>query len=162
MVIPHKEAALCARINDEWERLALERGLVSKGAEGGREFLVGLDISGSDPNEAEPEEISCRWVRVELAPEWDVAGAGCASFVLGAGAGNPAFIMASLDGELLMHGGYYQDGIALSVVAHPGSIPRLREDARSRASSGYLEDVQRLWVERWPAAQSGDSAATDA
>ncbi|MET9645249.1 hypothetical protein ACFZB6_29225 [Streptomyces syringium] len=162
VLIRHEEADLCARINEEWERLALERGLFSNGAEGGREFLAGLDISGSDPNEAEPEQIMCRWVRVELAPVWDLAGAGCASFVLGAGAGNPAFIMASLDGEVLMHGGYYQAGIGLSVVAHPGSIPRLRERARSLASSGCPESAQRHGVERWLAALPQDSTESDA
>ncbi|GHG62248.1 hypothetical protein [Streptomyces griseocarneus] len=165
VLIRHDEADLCARINEEWERLALERGLFTDGTDGtdgGREFLVGLDISGSDPNEAEPEQIACRWVRVEIAPTWDVAGAGCASSVLGAGAGNPAFIMASLDGDVLMHSGYYQVGIGLSVVTRPGNIPGLREEARRRASSGYLESAQRHWVERWLAALPRDAAKSDA
>ncbi len=144
VLIGHDEADLCTRINEEWERLAVERGLFS----GGGEFLVGLDLSGADPNEVDPVEIEQRWVRVELAPVWDVAGAGCERGVLGAGAGNPAFLMASLDGEVLMHGGYYQAGISLSTVARPGSIAALREQARRLVSSEYLESDQRRWTQR--------------
>lgn len=145
VLIGHDEPELCARINAEWERLAVERGLLS----GEGEFLVGLDLSGADPNEADPVELERRWVRVELAPVWDVAGAGCERGVLGVGAGNPAFVMASLDGEVLMHGGYYQAGISLTAVAHPRHIAALREQARRLVSSEYLASDQRRWTERW-------------
>ncbi|MEV0374852.1 hypothetical protein AB0I10_34600 [Streptomyces sp. NPDC050636] len=99
--------------------------------------------------------------RVALAPAWDVAGVGSASGALGAGAGNPTFIMASLDGEVLMKSGYYQVGIDLSIVARPRSVARLREQARRLAFSEHLESAQRRWAERWLAGTPKDSTDTD-
>lgn len=152
VLIRHDEPDLCARINEEWERLALENGLFANDGEAGPEFLIGLNLAGTDLKEEEREVY--RWVRVRLAPEWDLAGVGCASGVLGAGAGNPTFLMASSDGEVLMKSGYYQDGIDISVLGHPGRNPRLREQARRLVSSVHLESEQRDWVEAWLAGLS--------
>ncbi|MFI8910580.1 hypothetical protein ACIGW4_02985 [Streptomyces sp. NPDC053513] len=147
-LLAHDEQDLSSRFNEEWERLARESGLFSEGAEGRPEFLIGVDTVQDTSEDAELQ--SWRWVRVALADGWDIAGAGCENGILGAGANNPAFIMMSLDGEVLMGGAYWQDGIGATALTHPARLPELREHARRIAVDfDWLEPEQRQWAGRW-------------
>ncbi|MDW4911312.1 hypothetical protein RB628_39995 [Streptomyces sp. ADMS] len=84
-----------------------------------------------------------------LADHWDIAGAGCESGILGAGAGNPAFVMMPLNADVAVKGGYYQDGIGASALRHPGRVPELHDHARRVAFEfDWLEGEQRRWAER--------------
>lgn len=147
-VLGHDEPDLGRRFNEQWERLARDCGLFSAGVDGKPEFLIGVDVVQDDSDEGEAQ--SWRWVRVTLAEHWDVAGAGCENGILGAGRNNPAFIMMSLDGDVLVHGAYWQDGIGASTVSHPARLQELREHARRIAFDfDWLELETRQWAERW-------------
>ncbi|MEV0451873.1 hypothetical protein [Streptomyces sp. NPDC050600] len=147
-LLAHGEKDLGTRFNQEWERLARDSGLFSAGADGRTEFLVGVDVVQDASGDTELE--SWRWVRVALADEWDIAGAGCENGILGAGANNPAFVMMSLGADVLMDGGYWQDGIGATTVSHPVRLTELRDHARRIAVDfDWLEPEQRRWAERW-------------
>ncbi|WP_329277671.1 hypothetical protein [Streptomyces sp. NBC_01451] len=84
-----------------------------------------------------------------LADHWDIAGAGCENRILGAGANNPAFVMMTLDADVVVQAGYYQDGISASTLRHPGRVPELHDHARRIAFEfDWLEDELRRWAER--------------
>ncbi|MFI8520318.1 hypothetical protein ACIGEZ_21190 [Streptomyces sp. NPDC085481] len=156
-LLAHDEKDLGSRFNGEWERLARDSGLFSTGADGQPEFLIGVDVV--QDTSADGESQSWRWVRVALADHWDIAGAGCTNGILGAGANNPAFIMMSLDGDVLVHGGYWQDGIGANTVSHPARLRELREHAGRIASDfDWLELETRQWAERWLAHVTGKQA----
>ncbi|MEV6687885.1 hypothetical protein AB0N28_21500 [Streptomyces sp. NPDC051130] len=148
--IDHDVPDLGAAISTEWERLAAECGLFSVTADGRREFLVGIDTAVDVPDETEFE--AHRWVRVTMADAWDIAGAGCESGILGVGRNNPTFMMASLNGDVVMISGYWQIGIGIGYAPRPERIAELREQARRVASYTHMERAQRDWAERWLAA----------
>ncbi|MFI5862380.1 hypothetical protein [Streptomyces sp. NPDC051546] len=156
-LLAHGEADLGTRFNQEWERLARDRGLFSEGADGRPEFLLGIDIVQGDSDDSELQ--SWRWVRVALADHWDIAGTGCENGILGAGANNPAFIMMSTDAELLVDGGYWQDGIGANAVSEPSRFRELRDHARRIAFDfDWLEPETRQWSERWLARVTAEEA----
>ncbi|MFE9094689.1 hypothetical protein [Streptomyces sp. NPDC007264] len=147
-LLAHDEKDLGNHFNQEWERLARDSGLFSAGAGGRPEFLVGVDIAQDHSDDGELQV--WRWVRVALADQWDIAGAGCEDGILGAGANNPAFVMMSPAADVLLKGAYYQDGIGASTLRHPERIPELRDHARRIAFEfDWLEDELRRWAERW-------------
>ncbi|MFF3375431.1 hypothetical protein ACFYXF_21100 [Streptomyces sp. NPDC002680] len=147
-VLAHDEKDLGRRFDQEWERLARDSGLFSPGPDGRPEFLLGVDIA-QDHSEDGEEQV-WRWVRVALGDGWDIAGAGCENGILGAGADNPAFVMMSLDADVVVKGAYYQDGIGASALRHPGRVPELHAHARRIAFEfDWLEDEVREWAGRW-------------
>ncbi|MEU0391354.1 hypothetical protein ABZ208_00935 [Streptomyces sp. NPDC006208] len=145
--IGHDEPDLGSRINEEWERLARECGLFSLASDGRCEFLIGIDTAVDVPDE--PEFESHRWVRVSLAEDWDIAGAGCESGLLGMGRNNPTFVMTSVSGDVVMIAGYWQIGIGIGFAPHPERIAKLRERAERITSYDHVEAAQRDWAERW-------------
>ncbi|MFE2942545.1 hypothetical protein ACFXKG_26360 [Streptomyces sp. NPDC059255] len=147
VLIGHDEPNLRSRINEEWERAARKHGLFPKAGDGRPDFLIGLDVSVDMPDESEFK--SYRWVHVRLSEGWDIAGAGCESGLLGAGADNPTFVMMSVGGDVVMVAGYWQIGIGFSVASRPEKIPKLREHAKRIASYAHIESEQRNWAERW-------------
>lgn len=156
-LLAHGEEDLGTRFNREWERLARDRGLFSAGADGRPEFLLGVDIVQDDSGDSELQ--SWRWVRVALADHWDIAGAGCENRILGAGTNNPAFIMMSTDAEVLVDGGYWQDGIGANAVSEPSRFPELRDHARRIAFDfDWLEPQTRQWAARWLARMTAEEA----
>ncbi|WP_128978072.1 hypothetical protein [Streptomyces roseicoloratus] len=154
-VLAHEEKDLGSRFNVEWERLARDSGLFSPGAGGRPEFLLGVDVAQDTSVDGESQ--SWRWARVTLSDHWDIAGVGCENGILGAGANNPAFIMMSLDGDILVHGASWQDGIGASAVSHPARFEELRDHAgRIAFAFDWLEPETREWAERWLAHVTAD------
>ncbi|UNO40245.1 hypothetical protein [Streptomyces sp. MST-110588] len=147
VMISHDEPDLHSRINTEWERVAHECGLFSVAGDGRPEFLIGIDTSMNPSDEAEFR--SYRWARVSLCENWDIAGSGCESGLLGAGPNNPTFAMMSVQGDVVMVAGYWQIGIGFSIVSHPEQIVKLQEHAKRIASYEHIETAQRNWAERW-------------
>ncbi|MGW1532367.1 hypothetical protein [Streptomyces aureus] len=157
VVVKHEEPDLGGRFNAEWERAARESGLFSTARDGRREFLLGLDIRADVANEEGEDEAPpvYRWVRVQVRDAWDIAGAGCASGVFGAGANNPTFGAASLSGDVVMAASYWQAGIGFTGASHPERIATLREHAQRIASYDHVELAQRQWAERWFSGSEG-------
>lgn len=156
-LLAHGEEDLGTRFNQEWERLARDRGLFSAASDGRPEFLLGVDIAQDDSGDSELQ--SWRWVRVALADHWDIAGTGCENGILGAGANNPAFIMMSPDADVLVQGGYWQDGIGATAVSEPNRFQEMRDHARRIAFEfDWLEPEVRQWAERWLGHVSAEQA----
>ncbi|MEU0477741.1 hypothetical protein ABZ260_00950 [Streptosporangium sp. NPDC006013] len=124
-----------AKFNADWYEMATEFGLFSTD---GR-FLVSLSPAVDPVFDQAREEADdwqdpawweCVWGLVELLSDWDIAGAGAASRVLGSGYGYPGFAMSALDGSVFVVGTQWQDSIGVAVVPTPYRSPTLREMAR--------------------------------
>ncbi|GAA4681317.1 hypothetical protein GCM10023347_40160 [Streptomyces chumphonensis] len=147
VLLRHGTPHLTARLNEEWERTAVASGLFGDGRSGERTFLVGIEMKAGTADE---EDIPAyRWARVTLSEGWDIAGAGCASGVLGTGRNNPTFAMASVRGDVLMVAGYWQVGVGFAVISQPEHVSRLRDHARRIAAFPHVEPATREWADRW-------------
>ncbi|GII67028.1 hypothetical protein Skr01_71130 [Sphaerisporangium krabiense] len=123
------------KFNADWYELSTEYGLFSAD----RRFLVSLTPAidpafNSAREEADDWEDPAWWEHswglVELSDEWDLAGAGAASGVLGSEYGHPGFAMSAIDGSVLIAGTVWQDSIGSAVLPKPYRSPTLRELAR--------------------------------
>lgn len=123
------------KFNADWYEMSTEFGLFSAD----RRFLVSLSPA-IDPvfdrarEEADDWEDPAWWERVwglvELSSDWDLAGAGAASGVLGAGYCTPGFAMSAVDGSVFVVGTVWQDSIGTAVLPEPYRSPTLQELAR--------------------------------
>ncbi|MBB1262185.1 hypothetical protein [Streptomyces alkaliterrae] len=147
VVISHDKPDLTSVLNKTWGRLARESGLLSTSRRGASELLVGLDLAVDVPDE--PEFERHRWVRVSAHEYCDIAGVGCENGVLGVGRNNPSFVMASLDGRVLLAAGYWQIGVGFAVITDPGRVLSFRDHAKRLTSFPFVEAAQRDWAERW-------------
>ena len=104
--------------NDAWFGLSSGAGLFGPD----NTFFVAVTLQP----EAYPVPIV--WAKVKLAASWDIAGEGAAG-VLGGGRHLPEFVMLSLDGEVIVQGTVWQDGIGFLAVRHPRRAKVLRQQA---------------------------------
>jgi len=124
-----------AKFNSDWFEMATDLGLFSAG----RRFMVSLSPA-IDPvfdqareetdNWKDPAWWESVWGLVELDSDWDLAGAGAASRVLGAGFGHPSFATSAEDGSVFIVGTVWQDSIGVAAMPEPHRSPTLRELAR--------------------------------
>ncbi|WP_024761071.1 hypothetical protein [Streptomyces exfoliatus] len=110
---------LVPELNAQWHRLAHAHGIVDEKGE----FLV--HVGGDDT-----------WVRVRLAPVWDLAG------VLGDRPGQPEFVTLSVDGDALL--GVTCEEYEVWLVAVDGLRER-RERAAREAARETPEDREAAW-----------------
>ncbi|MEU6711943.1 hypothetical protein ABZ897_10760 [Nonomuraea sp. NPDC046802] len=145
-----------AQFNADWYALATEFGLFS--AE--RQFLVMLtpaidpvfdQARESTDDWEDPAWWEHVWGLVELEGDWDLAGAGAASGVLGSGYACPAFVMSATDGSVFVVGAVWRDSIGVAVLPAPHCSAGLQEVARrdlgSRRTEGEREDLL-AWLAR--------------
>ncbi|GAA2915497.1 hypothetical protein GCM10010517_81590 [Streptosporangium fragile] len=144
-----------AKFNADWYAMATEFGLFATD----RRFLVSLSPA-IDPvfdrarEEAEDWEDPAWWESVwglvELLSEWDLAGAGAASRVLGSGYGHPGFVMSAVDGSVFVVGTVWQDSIGTAVLPTPYCSPTLRDLARRSMGSRTASENEDLaaWLAR--------------
>lgn len=107
-----------AKVNAGWWRMAHEFGLLDER----REFLLGIDYSGTESVESE-----YGWARVRLADEWDLAGSGSTTlrshfagimterFV-------PEFTMLSLDQKMMLNTTVWGDATVSTIVIRPDRL----------------------------------------
>lgn len=143
------------KFNADWYAMATEFGLFSKD----RCFLVSLSPA-IDPvfdrarEEAEdwknPVWWESVWGLVELLNDWDLAGAGAASHVLGSGYSHPDFVMSAVDGSVFIAGTVWQDSIGTVVLPMPYCSPTLRSLARRSIRSRTASEGEDLeaWLAR--------------
>jgi hypothetical protein len=126
------------KANDAWFDLAVSAGLF--GAD--REFLVAVTV------QPEVYPVPIRWAKVRLASSWDIAGEGAAG-LLGSGRHLPEFVMLSLDGEVIVRGTVWQDGIGFLAVPHPHRAAALRQQAEFYATWYRTSAEDRLAARNW-------------
>lgn len=141
---------LVPALNAQWHRLAREHGVIDEKGE----FLIHI---GDDD----------AWVRVRLAPAWDLAG------VLGDRPGQPEFVTLSVDGDALL--GVTCEEYEVWLVAVTGVRERREEAARAAAQESpeqreaeweglrdaRLRPMKRLWG-TWVDWLGFNDAASDA
>lgn len=138
-----------AKFNSDWFEMATDLGLFSTK----RRFMVSLSPA-IDPvfaqareetdNWEEPAWWESVWGLVELHSDWDLAGAGAASGVLGAGFGHPSFAMSAEDGSVFIVGTVWQDSIGIAAMPKPHCSPTLREVARRNMGSRTVSENRDL------------------
>ncbi|GAA0430236.1 hypothetical protein GCM10009531_19590 [Actinoplanes capillaceus] len=124
--------------NSAWFELSVSAGLFGQD----QEFLVAITL------EPEMYPVPIRWAWVRLAVSWDIAGEGAAG-PLGGGRHLPEFVMLSLDGEVIVRGTVWQDGIGFLAVRNPGQSPVLRQQAESVMTWHRSRPEERLAARRW-------------
>jgi hypothetical protein len=163
-VVAFDAAERVARFNADWYAAATEFGLFSVE----RQFLVALtpaidpvfDQAREETDDWEnPAWWEHTWGLVELHDNWDLAGAGAASGVLGSRHGYPGFVMSATDGSVFVVGTVWQDSIGVAVVPQPHRSPTLRELAHrnlnltGRRTAEEREDLLK-WLARAECASS--------
>lgn len=153
-LVGHQNPNLTEEFNQKWFAAAGDFGLFSAGDRGCQEFLVGVDTarewSLDELIDDEVEHVQrCRWARIALLRNWDIAGSGCESGFLGAGRNNPTFTMMSLDGSVIFGAAYWQNGIGCAMVRDPESVSEFHEHARRIASYDHVESRHREWASQW-------------
>ncbi|MEO3770936.1 hypothetical protein [Micromonospora sp. B9E7] len=108
---------LSLKVNAAWWRMASEYGLLDDR----REFLFSAGIEDADA-----EESVVIWVRVRLLDEWNLTGGGP---LLGSSLASlftdrfvPEFIMASLDGRMVLETTVWGNGTVSTVVIRPDRL----------------------------------------
>lgn len=129
--------------NDAWFDLSVSAGLFGPD----HEFLVAITL------EPEVYPVPIRWARVRLAASWDIAGEGSAG-LLGGGRHLPEFVMLSLDGDVIVRGTVWQDGIGFLAVRNPGQSPVLRQQAEFVMTWYRSDPEDRLAARRWLGAEA--------
>ncbi|MFF5110015.1 hypothetical protein [Streptosporangium sp. NPDC000509] len=144
-----------AKFNADWYAMATDFGLFSAD----RRFLVALSPA-IDPvfdqareetdNWEDPAWWESVWGLVELLDDWDLAGAGAASHVLGSGYGYPEFAMSAIDGSVFVAGTVWQDSIGITVLPAPYCSPTLQDSARKSLGSRTVSENEDLaaWIVR--------------
>ncbi|MFC8125241.1 hypothetical protein [Streptomyces sp. NPDC057302] len=128
------------KANAEWYRLSTGEGLFSAAAP---EFLLSVtDSAGESPH-------SLWWARVTLDAEWDLAGAGAAAGVTGAGWGHPEFVMLSVDGNVIARVSTGQEYTDCILLKNPHHIQTLRDFGADMAHWSHLPKSTRDAVARW-------------
>ncbi|GAA3417959.1 hypothetical protein [Streptosporangium vulgare] len=146
---------LISKFNSDWHEMATEFGLFSVD----RRFLVSLspaidpvfDQAREETDDWEaPSWWESVWGLVELLNDWDLAGAGAASRVLGAGYGHPSFAMSAMDGSVFVVGTVWQDSIGTAALPTPYCSPTLRDSARKSLGSRTAAENEDLkaWLAR--------------
>lgn len=153
-IVDLNDVDLIARFNAEWCALATEHGLFS--AE--RQFLVAL-TPAIDPAFAQEREETDDWEDpawweyvwglVELQEDWDIAGAGAESGVLGSAYGQPAFVMSAIDGSVFVVGTRWEDGIGVVALPQPYRSSTLRELARRNLEAGGRTEEEEQDMQAW-------------
>ncbi|MGW3985839.1 hypothetical protein [Streptomyces sp. NPDC004830] len=117
-LIAYDDPRLVERLNEAWYDLATSSGLI----DGNREFLLMLPRGTRTAEEDRRRRTMHAWHRVRLREEWDVMGAGAASF-LGIRAGRPGFAMLALDSSVWLLADTYETGAAVYAVRDPAGSP---------------------------------------
>jgi hypothetical protein len=155
-IIEQTDPDLVVRFNSDWYDLAIESGLFAID----RQFLVALSPA-IDPvfdrarDEADdwqnPAWWEYVWGLVELQENWDIAGAGAESGILGSAYGVPGFAMSATDGSVFVVGTRWEGSIGIAVVPMPYRSRTLRELARRNLDAGRTEEEKedlRAWLAR--------------
>ncbi|GAA3681645.1 hypothetical protein GCM10022267_80540 [Lentzea roselyniae] len=129
-----------AKLNAAWMRMCTDAGLFDNS----HRFLVGVKIEESDD-----EDPVWWWAEVALMDSWDLAGAGAATGVLGTGAGYPAFVMLSLDGNVVVRAAREQGGVGIGVHRCPNRMPVLRSHGEWMADWPDSPEFTRNAIRRW-------------
>ncbi|MFF0629959.1 hypothetical protein [Streptomyces sp. NPDC004296] len=128
------------KANSGWYRLTREGGLF---AAGDPEFLLAVNC-------AEPDEPRVwRWARVSLSDQWDIAGAGAATGILGNGFGHPAFVMLSLDGNAIVRAQQGEKSTEFVLVREPHQVQFFRKLAVQMSRWPDTPEPTRAAIERW-------------
>ncbi|WP_102923978.1 hypothetical protein [Streptomyces noursei] len=135
-----EDPQLLEKANSGWYRLAREGGLF---AARDPEFLLAVDC-------AEPDEPRLwRWARVSLSDQWDIAGAGAATGILGNGSGHPAFVMLSLDGESIVRAQQGETSTEFVLVREPHHVQFFRNLAAQMLRWPDTTEPSKAAIERW-------------
>lgn len=133
------------KANSGWYRLSREGGLFT---EGNPEFLLAVNC-------AEPGEPHVWWwARVSLSNRWDIAGTGAEIGVLGNGSGHPAFVMLSLDENVIVRAQQGEMSTEFVLVREPHRVPFFRQHGEWMAGRPRTGQFVRTAIERWLAATS--------
>lgn len=124
--------------NNAWFDLCSRVALFGKD----REFLVAVALR------PEVWPVRSMWAKVALAEVWDIVGEG-ASGILGAGRYVPEFVMLSMEGEVIVQGTVWQDGIGFLAVPNPRYAPVLRQQAEFFATWEIADPDERLAARSW-------------
>ncbi|GII77229.1 hypothetical protein Sru01_22110 [Sphaerisporangium rufum] len=137
------------KFNADWYEIATEFGLFAAD----RSFLVALspaidpvfDQAREEAHDWEdPVWWQSMWGLVELADDWDLAGQGAASGILGSGYGHPGFSMSAVDGSVFIVGTVWQDSIGTVVLPKPYRSPTLRGLAHRNMGSRTAAEEEDL------------------
>ncbi|WP_438487910.1 hypothetical protein [Streptomyces sp. S186] len=131
---------LLEKANSGWYRLAREGGLF---AAEDPEFLMAVNC-------AEPDEPRVwRWARVSLSEQWDIAGTGAATGILGNGFGHPAFVMLSLDGNAIVRAQQGEKSTEFVLVREPHHVQFFRNLAVQMSRWPDTTEPTKTAIERW-------------
>ncbi|MCQ4045921.1 hypothetical protein ACFOSC_17120 [Streptantibioticus rubrisoli] len=130
--------------NFEWHRLSREGGLFG---EDNADFLVAVNCADANSPKI------WQWAKVRLSDDWDIVGAGAASGVLGNGACHPAFVMLSLDGNVIVRGDEGETSLDFTLVRDPHRNQTLRRRGEWMASRPRTDEFTRAALERWLGSQ---------
>lgn len=126
------------KANDASYRLAMEGGLFGK-----RGFL--LAVRHLEVNTPEFQW----WARIAFLDQWDVVERGSESGVLGRRAGYPAFLMLSLDGNVILRGDRGESTVDFTLVRNPGHIKMLIDHGEWLTRWSTTDEFSRQSIRRW-------------
>ncbi|MDH6119508.1 hypothetical protein ABH930_004265 [Kitasatospora sp. GAS204A] len=131
---------LIEKVNSEWYRISSGGGLF--GVEN-PEFLVAVNRFGDTLPRV------WWWAKVKLADRWDIAGDGAASGILGNGPGHPAFVMLSLDGNVVVRGDRGEEWVDCVLLRNPQRVGMLRQHGQWLVERPRTDEFTRAALERW-------------
>ncbi|MFI5733906.1 hypothetical protein ACIA49_27580 [Kribbella sp. NPDC051587] len=100
------------------------------------------------------------WAVVELRDVWDIVGAGAASQLFGYRENRPAFVMISVDGNVVLRCDVGEVSIDFSVVPDARRAPTLLRRARRIVETASGDDGTRSAAERWLGVVEQEASAT--
>ncbi|MEX2973644.1 hypothetical protein [Streptomyces sp. C184] len=143
--LPSDHPRLLEVANSGWYRLSRDGGLF---AADDPEFLLAVNC-------AEPDEPRVWWwARVSLSDRWDIVGAGAGTEILGNGSGRPAFVMLSLDGNVIVRAQQGENSTEFVLVREPHRVQFFRQHGEWMAGRPRTGTFVRTAIERWLAATS--------
>jgi hypothetical protein len=126
------------RGNAAWLQMAQQFGLFDSDGS----FLVSVATGAGD-------ELLPQWFQAKLMDNWDLIGTGAREGVLGFGWSVPAFVMHSVDGNVLIAASTYETSFSVFVVPHPMESSVLRRSAEEWLKRSDWPSDRQSSARRW-------------
>jgi hypothetical protein len=143
--INRDEERFVERLNESWLRLAQDFSLMDDD----HRFLLGLSHPKSSSGSGLDEAWEQGWFEAHLMDDWDLAGAGAATGILGSRYGYPEFVMTSMSGDVVIRGTTWEGDIGVLALPQPGGVETLRRHGRFLIEDPELAPGQDVQARRW-------------